>query len=117
MMKKTKMLKKNYEFKNILRTGKYFSGRQIEAFIKNNKEEINYLGIAVSVKVAKAVRRNKIKRIMRENYRNFENEIKTSKTIVFLWKKRANIKEATFENIKKDMKNILKKANLFIEEN
>ena len=33
-MKKTKMLKKNYEFKNVLSKGKYYSGQCIEAFIK-----------------------------------------------------------------------------------
>ena len=32
-MKKTKMLKKNYEFKNVLTKGKYYSGKRIEAFI------------------------------------------------------------------------------------
>ena len=33
-MKKTKMLKKNYEFKNVLSKGKYFSGKNIVVFIK-----------------------------------------------------------------------------------
>ena len=35
-MKKTKMLKKNYEFKNVLSKGKYYSGDCIEAFIKKS---------------------------------------------------------------------------------
>ena len=75
-MKKTKMLKKNYEFKNVLTNGKYYSGKRIEAFIKNNNssKKINYLGIAISAKIAKAVRRNMIKRLIRENYKNFEEK-------------------------------------------
>ena len=37
-LKNTKMLKKNYEFKNVLTKGKYYGGKQIEAFVlKNNK--------------------------------------------------------------------------------
>ena len=36
-MKKTKMLKKNYEFKNVLSKGKYYSGKYIEAFIRENR--------------------------------------------------------------------------------
>lgn len=116
-MKKTKMIKKNYEFKNILTKGKYCSGKRIEAFIKeNNSKNINYLGIAISVKIAKAVRRNRIKRLIRECYLSYENEIKSSKTIVFLWKKKVDTKEATFENIKKDMNEIFHKSKLFIEE-
>lgn len=111
-MKKTKMLKKNYEFKNVLSKGKYYSGKNIEAFIKNNSKNCNFLGLAISVKVGKAVRRNMIKRLIRENYKIFEPEIKNGQSIVFLWKKKANIENATFENIKADMNNIFDKANI-----
>ena len=31
-------LKKNYEFRKVLSKGKYFSGRNIEAFIKENMD-------------------------------------------------------------------------------
>ena len=38
-MKKTEMLKKNYEFKNVLTKGKFYIGKEIEIFIlKNNKK-------------------------------------------------------------------------------
>lgn len=116
-MKKTKMMKKNYEFRNVLSKGKYYSGRNIEAFIKkNNKENINFLGIAIGVKIAKAVKRNHIKRLIRENYNLYENSIKSGYHIIFLWKKKIDIKEATFENIRKDMNFIFDKADLKIEE-
>ena len=90
-MKKTKMLKKNYEFKKVLSKGKYYSGQNIDAFIKDNKKNYNFLGLAISVKTAKAVKRNKIKRLIRENYKEQEMQIKTGKSIVFLWKNRAII--------------------------
>lgn len=112
-MKQTKMMKKNYEFKNVLSKGKYYSGKYIEAFIQKNKaEDINFLGIAVSVKVAKAVKRNHIKRLLRENYQKQEVLLKKGYSIVFLWKKKADIREAKFHNIEKDMKTIFDKANL-----
>ena len=34
------------------------------------------------------------------------------KSIVFLWKKKANIENATFENIKSDLNNIIEKADI-----
>ncbi len=111
-MKKTKMLKKNYEFKKVLSKGKYYSGKNIEAFIKDNNKNCNFLGLAISVKTGKAVRRNRIKRLIRENYKIFESDIKDGQTIVFLWKKKANIENATFDNIKEDMNSILEKANI-----
>lgn len=117
-MKKTKMMKKNYEFRYVLSKGNYYSGTYIEAFIKksNNKDHINFLGIAIGVKIAKAVKRNYIKRLIRENYQFYENSIKEGYHIVFLWKKKASVKESNFQNIKKDMKIIFDKANM-IEEN
>ena len=111
-MKKTKMLKKNYEFKNVLSKGKYFSGKNIEAFIKNNNKKFNYLGLAISVKTAKAVKRNKIKRLIRENYKLLENDIESGKSIVFLWKKNVNVENVTFESVKSDMNYIFDKANI-----
>lgn len=111
-MKKTKMLKKNYEFKKVLSKGKYFSGKNIEAFIKNNNKNCNYLGLAISVKTAKAVKRNKIKRLIRENYKLLEKDIECGKSIVFLWKKNVDVENATFDNIKIDMNYIFDKANI-----
>ena len=53
-MKKTKMLKKNYEFRKVLSKGKYYSGKNIEAYVlENNKKDCNFLGLAISVKTAK----------------------------------------------------------------
>lgn len=117
-MKKTKMLKKNYEFRNILSKGKYYSGAYIEAFIKKNEKQTqNYLGIAIGVKIAKATKRNYIKRLIRENYRNYEDSITTGNSIVFLWKKKMDVKKANYKNIKQDMYRIFDKANILIEEN
>ena len=112
-MKKTKMLKKNYEFKKILSKGTYYSGKNIEVFIKKKNINLNYLGLAISVKTAKAVRRNKIKRLIRENYRLIEDNIGEGYCIIFLWKKKADVKNATFDNIKKDMIDIFDRAKMF----
>lgn len=116
-MKKTKILKKNYEFKNVLSRGTYYSGKHIETFIKKNNKNYNCLGIAISVKTANAVIRNKIKRLIRENYKNIENETKNGYSIVFLWKKKADTKNANYKNINEDVKKIFDKAKITIEDN
>lgn len=116
-MIKTKMLKKNYEFRRVLKNGKYFSGEVIEAFISNNPNKINLLGLAVSTKVGKAFQRNRIKRLIRENYRIIEKDMETGYNIVFLVKKKNNnIKNINFYVIKKDINDILKKSKI-IESN
>ncbi len=40
-MKNTEILKKNYEFRFVLKKGKYYSGKYIEAFAIKNNLEIN----------------------------------------------------------------------------
>ena len=116
-MKNTKMLKKNYEFKKVFLKGKYYRGEFIEAFIvkTNKKENINRIGIAVSKKNSNSVKRNKIKRLIKENYRLQEEKIKTGYNIFFLWNKKKEPQYATFLNIKKDIEEIFKKANIFLE--
>lgn len=81
-----------------------------------NKEPVNLLGIAVSKKAGNSVYRNKIKRLIRENYRLLEKNIKTGNRFVILWNKRLDKHEADFNIIKEDMKNIFKKANILEEE-
>lgn len=112
-MNNTDTLKKNYEFKNVLTKGKYYSGKYVDIYISKNKKEINLIGIAVSTKAAKAVKRNKIKRLIRENYRLIENNIKVGNNLLFLWKKKNNIEDATFNNIEKDIKKIFLEADLY----
>lgn len=115
-MKKTKMLKKNYEFRKVLSKGKYYSGEYVEALILSNRKNENYLGIAISTKIGKAVKRNKIKRLIRENYYRYEERILDGQSIVILWKKKQSTENATFSNIKNDMAKMFDKAKILIED-
>lgn len=114
-MKKTKMLKKNYEFKNVLSKGISYYGNFVQVVVKKNNSKFNFLGIAISVKIAKAVKRNKIKRLIRENYRLMESSLKTGNSIVFLWNKNADTKKVSFNDIKIDVENVFRKSGILEE--
>lgn len=103
------MLKKNYEFKRVLNCGKYYGGKQIEAFVLKNNTQFNMLGIAVSKKIGKSVSRNRIKRLIRESYRLQEKELVKGNSIVILWKKKENPELANINIISNDIKNIFGK--------
>lgn len=111
-MRKIKTLKKNYEFQNVLSKGKFYVGKQITIYIAKNKLKENVIGIAVSTKACNAVKRNHIKRLIRENYRLIKNDLKAGNNIVFLWNKKEEANHADFYIIKNDMKELLKKADL-----
>ena len=85
-MKKTKMLKKNYEFRYVLSKGTYYSGKNIEAFIKKSNKNYNLLGIAIGTKITNAVNRNKIKRQVRFLVDNYKKEFKNSSKYIIMIK-------------------------------
>lgn len=111
-MKKIKTLKKNYEFKNVLKKGNVYYGKQIIVYINKNKKNENILGIAISSKLCKAAKRNRLKRLIRENYRKINSELKKGYDLLFLWNKQVDIKQADYLKIKKDMENIFEKAKI-----
>lgn len=111
-MKRIKTLKKNYEFKNVLNKGKFYLGKQIIIYISKNKISENRIGIAISTKLCKATKRNRLKRLIRENYRLIKDNMKQGYNIVFLWNKNADFHDANFYIIEKDMKSIFKKIDI-----
>ena len=116
-MRKFNTLKKNYEFKTVLNKGKYYYGKYIQFFIIKNNRGINRIGIAVSSKIAGAVKRNKIKRLIRENYRIFiKDKILKGYDFIFVWNKNKNPDEANYYEIKKDFDNIFKRTGILINE-
>ena len=115
-MKKTEMLKKNYEFKTVLSKGKFYKGVEIEIFILKNNRKRNFLGIAIGAKNGKAYQRNRAKRIIRECYSSFENNIKDGNSIVILMNKKFQIKNVNFSEMLENMKNIFLKAEILKKE-
>ena len=114
-MRKIKTLKKNYEFKNVLSKGKFYIGEHVPILVLKNRKNTNIIGVAVSTKQCGAVQRNRIKRLIRENYRLIKNDLKQGYDIVFLWSKKGEAKQADYYIIKNDILSSLKRANLLNE--
>lgn len=111
-MKRTVMLKKNYEFRGVLSKGNCTRGFLFDVFVKKNNKNINKLGIAVSKKAGNSVKRNKIKRLIRENYRLLEKNLNIGNSMIILWKKQADFEDFDFYDVQKEMKNIFAKLKI-----
>lgn len=114
-MKKTIIIKKNYEFQRMFSKGKFYYGKFVHMYIKETNKSYNKFGIAISKKQGKAVKRNRIKRLIRENYKNFEDRIKTGTNILVAINKNEDIKEITFKDIEINFLSTLKKANVLVD--
>ena len=115
-MKKTEMLKKNYEFKTVLSKGKFFEGKEIEIFILKNNKKRNFLGIAIGTKNGKAFQRNRAKRIIRECYTKLEDKLIEGNSIVILMNKNFYIDDIKFPEVYDEMLKVFQKAKILKKE-
>ena len=114
-MKNTIIIKKNYEFKSLFSKGKFYYGENIHFYIKTTQTSKNKFGIAISGKQGKAVHRNRIKRLIRENYKEIEKEIQQGTQILIVVNRKKDLKAITFYEIQEDFYRTLKKANVLVE--
>ena len=116
-MKKLDTLKKNYEFKNVLNKGKFYRGKYVTIYINKNEEGKNKIGIAISKKIGKANKRNRLKRLIRESYRLQKDNLKKGYNIIFIWNKQADILNNTYKNVSEDIIKLFNKAGIINEKN
>ena len=115
-MKKTEMLKKNYEFKKVLTKGKFLSKEKIGIVVLKNNKNINFLGIAVSTKNGKSFLRNKAKRLIRESYKILEERLIQGNSVVIVLKKNVDIKNLKFKEVFYEMEELFKDTKMIKKE-
>ena len=109
--KVTKGLKKDSDFRKDYKYGKSVANKYLVMYILNNKLEYSRLGISVSKKVGNATVRNKVKRRIREAYRNLIDEnVKSGYDIVFI--ARVSSEDVDYKAIEKSVLFLSKKSNI-----
>ncbi len=74
-MKSTISIKKNYEFRRIYSNGRSVATPFLVIYFRKHRRNSNRLGISVTSKLGKAVKRNRVRRRLREIYRTNEQKL------------------------------------------
>ena len=99
-MKVRYTLKKNSDFRRLYAKGKSAVNPFLVVYCRRNRTGENRLGYTVSVKLGHAVRRNRIRRRLREIYRLHEAEMRRGWDIVAVARTRAA--EASYRELEGD---------------
>lgn len=111
-MKKKNILKENKDFNRIIQNNKGYKYKDYIIYIEKNTNNIYHFGFSVGKKIGNAVTRNKIKRqlknIIDKNIyqNNFNCIIIVKKSILY----------KSYQEIKNDLLEVLKKQNIIKEE-
>lgn len=81
-MKNTISLNRNEQFLKVYKTGKRTYHKCFILYYLPNGREYNRLGFKVNKKLAKATKRNRLRRLLRESYRLIETEIVSGYDII-----------------------------------
>ena len=109
-MKSTVSINKNHEFAHVYKKGKYYIGKYIILHIVKGFPDSNRLGVTASRKVGKSVVRNRMRRLVKENYRFYEPYIFLGLRLVFVIRGVTSL--PTYQDVNREMKSLFKRAGV-----
>ena len=109
-MKNTQPIKLNRDFRRIYARGKSVAGGFVVVYAMPNKRSYNRAGFTVGKAFGNAVKRNRIKRLMRESYRLLSDRLLQGYDIIIVSRNRATGKSQP--QIMKDIEYAMRKLGL-----
>ncbi|MBU8905759.1 ribonuclease P protein component [Desertibacillus haloalkaliphilus] len=113
-MKKEYRIKKNDDFSLVFKHGTSVANRQFVLYVLNKKEQDHFrLGLSVSKRIGNAVTRVRVKRLIREVFRELEDDIISSNDYVVIARKPTA--DMDFWEVKKSLTHVFKRAKVYIK--
>ncbi len=111
-MKHTVALKQNHEFRRLYNKGKSAVSPYFAIYCRKNHRDFSRLGITTGVKLGNAVKRNRVRRRIRELYRTKEGRILPGYDIVVVARTRAIF--ARYSDLEHSFLKLMKKLELLV---
>lgn len=109
-MDKECRLRNNEDFKKVYRKGKNYWNRNLVMYVMKNKLNRSRVGFTVTKKIGNSVVRNRVKRRMKEIFRENVSNIKEEYDIIIIPKR--NVVDIDYDQLKSAMIHIFKLANI-----
>ena len=102
-------IKENSDFKRLYYRGKSVVSKRIVLYYRKNRFGYNRLGLTVSPKIGCAVVRNRVRRLLKENYRILQGLSEGFDIVIVA---RNSSKDATFQELGKDLRRALYESSI-----
>jgi len=109
-VKLTQPLRMNYEFARVYHKGRYLSGRYAVLHYLRRPGRVNRLGVTASRKIKGSVRRNRIKRLLRESYRLTEDQLAAGYDLILVGRETAD--KPDYQAVSRDVRRLLQKSGI-----
>ncbi len=110
-MKKSYRIKKNSEFQLVFKKGKSTANRQFVLYALKKPGQKNFrIGLSVSKQIGNAVKRNRVKRLIRETFKELQHDLPNEYDLVIIARKPAA--SLNFHEVTRSFLHILKLAKL-----
>lgn len=103
-------LRKNEDFRNAYKSGRFAAEKELILHVKKNDLGVNRLGISVSKKVGNSVVRHRIRRLIKEVYRLNEDQFVCGYDLVFSARK--DTKDCTYPIIESVIFRLMEKTGV-----
>ena len=109
-MKHTDALKQNHEFRRLYSKGRNAASPYFAVYCRRTGRPYSRLGLTTGVKLGNAVKRNRVRRRMRELYRTNESKLRPGYDIVMVARTRAIF--ARYSDLESSFLRLMKKLEL-----
>ncbi|HML35851.1 MAG TPA: ribonuclease P protein component [Bacillota bacterium] len=109
-MLKPNVLRKKKDFAAIYNKGKSIGDRYVVLFIRKNDLTFNRTAFLASKKVGNSVSRNRARRLMKESYRELEQNLDSGYDLI--WIARKTICNLKCADVKKSMESALRRSGI-----
>lgn len=110
-MLKKDILRRKDDFTRIYKKGRSIGDRYVVLFYRKNNLSYNRIAFLASKKVGNSVARNRARRLIRENYRLYCDDMKKGYDIIFIARNSINGRKSY--DVKKSLRSAVSRAGLF----